>query len=256
MNLDWKWVAFGLLIMLGLSILAGIVLAAVLGSQLEGVTSPEDVVLTSGQMTLAALLNFLAFAIGGFIVGLKSAGRTIWEPAIAAAIAVCGALLIRHVDEAGDAAEQRVLVRVEHAVGVGDLPHHLQDVGAVLVADALDDLAGEGKELGRLAHRSLGRFHQRMELLRREVEALGQQVLDGGALGRVELVVHARRLDQQGGNGELQLVRLIGQGRRLPAGEEVEHAVDHAGSVREVCNEMMSGEFGCSWQTLSSAIAD
>jgi hypothetical protein len=94
MNLDWKWVAFGLLIMLGLSILAGIVLAAVLGSQLEGVTNPADVTLTSGQMTLAAALNFLAFAIGGYIVGLKSAGRTIWEPAIAAAIAVAGALLI------------------------------------------------------------------------------------------------------------------------------------------------------------------
>jgi hypothetical protein len=94
MNLDWKWIAFGLLIMLGLSILAGIVLAAVLGSQLEGVTNPEDITLTSGQMTLAAVLNFLAFAIGGYIVGLKSAGRTIWEPAIAAAIAVAGALLI------------------------------------------------------------------------------------------------------------------------------------------------------------------
>lgn len=94
MNLDWKWIGFGLLIMLGLSIVASIVLAMVLGPQLEGVTSPEDINLTSGQMTLAAVLNFLAFAVGGYIVGLKSAGRTILEPAIAAAIAVAGALLI------------------------------------------------------------------------------------------------------------------------------------------------------------------
>ncbi len=94
MNLDWKWIAFGLLIMLGLSIVAGIVLAAVMGNQLEGVTSPDQITLTSGQMTLAAVLNFLAFAVGGYIVGLKSVGRTIVEPGIAAAIAVAGALLI------------------------------------------------------------------------------------------------------------------------------------------------------------------
>ena len=31
-------------------------------------------------------LNILAFAIGGFIVGLKSAGRTILEPGISAAV--------------------------------------------------------------------------------------------------------------------------------------------------------------------------
>ena len=94
MNLDWKWIAFGFLIMLGLSIVAGIVLAAILGSQLEGVTSAEVPTLSSGQMTLAAVLNVLVFALGGFIVGLKSAGRTIWEPAIAAAIAVAGVLLL------------------------------------------------------------------------------------------------------------------------------------------------------------------
>ena len=74
--------------------MAGIVLAAVMGNQLEGVTSPDQITLTSGQMTLAAVLNFLAFAVGGYIVGLKSVGRTIVEPGIAAAIAVAGALLI------------------------------------------------------------------------------------------------------------------------------------------------------------------
>ena len=36
----------------------------------------------------ARVVNFLSFAIGGFIVGLKSAGRTILEPGISAAIAV------------------------------------------------------------------------------------------------------------------------------------------------------------------------
>ena len=43
---------------------------------------------------LAAVINLLAFVIGGFIVGLKSAGKTILEPGISAAIAVLISLLL------------------------------------------------------------------------------------------------------------------------------------------------------------------
>ncbi len=93
-KLDWKWIGIGVLIMIALNIVAGIVLAAVLGSQLEGVTNAEDITLSGRQMTLVAILNFLAFAVGGFIVGLKSAGKTILEPGISAAIAVAIALLL------------------------------------------------------------------------------------------------------------------------------------------------------------------
>jgi hypothetical protein len=93
-RLDWKWIGIGVLVMLVLNLVAGLILGLFLGPQLEGVTSPEDVALSGGQMALAAVLNFLAFAIGGFIVGLKSAGRTILEPGISAAIAVVIALLI------------------------------------------------------------------------------------------------------------------------------------------------------------------
>ena len=80
--------------MIVLNLIAGLILGLFLGSELEGVTSPEDVQLSGGQIALAAVINFLAFAIGGFIVGLKSAGRTIFEPGISAAIAVLIALLI------------------------------------------------------------------------------------------------------------------------------------------------------------------
>jgi hypothetical protein len=93
-KLDWKWIGIGVVVMLVLSLAAGLVLGLVLGSELEGVTSPEDVQLSGGQVALAAALNVLAFAIGGFIVGVKSAGRTILEPGISAAIAVVIALLI------------------------------------------------------------------------------------------------------------------------------------------------------------------
>ena len=93
-TLDWKWIGIGVVVMLVLNLLAGLILGLVLAPELEAVTSPEDVQLSGGQAVLAAVLNFLAFAIGGFIVGIKSSGRTILEPGISAAIAVVIALLI------------------------------------------------------------------------------------------------------------------------------------------------------------------
>jgi len=93
-RLDWKWIGIGVVVMLVLNLVAGLILGLVLAPELEAVTSPEDVQLSGGQAVLAAVLNFLAFAIGGFIVGIKSSGRTILEPGISAAIAVVIALLI------------------------------------------------------------------------------------------------------------------------------------------------------------------
>ena len=92
--LDWKWIGIGVVVMVVLNLAAGLALGLVLGDQLQGVTSPEDVRLSGGQVAFALVLNLLAFAIGGFIVGVKSAGRTILEPGISAAIAVVIALVI------------------------------------------------------------------------------------------------------------------------------------------------------------------
>jgi hypothetical protein len=69
-TLDWKWIGIGVLIMVVLNLLAGLILGLVLAPQMEGVTSPEEIQFTGGQMALATILNFLAFAIGGFIVGI------------------------------------------------------------------------------------------------------------------------------------------------------------------------------------------
>lgn len=93
-KMDWKWIGIGVVIMLALNILAGIGLGLFLGPELQGVTEVDEIDLTGGQMALLAVVNFLAFLIGGFIVGLKSAGRTIFEPGISAAVAVVIALLI------------------------------------------------------------------------------------------------------------------------------------------------------------------
>ncbi len=94
MNLDWKWIGIGTLIMIALNIVAGVILALMIGSEFEGITDPADIELSGRVIGLAALFNFLAFAIGGFIVGIKSAGKTILEPAIAAAVAVAIALVL------------------------------------------------------------------------------------------------------------------------------------------------------------------
>ena len=93
-GLDWKWIGIGVVVMIVLNLVAGVILGLVMAPELEGVTSPEEVQFSGGQALLAAVLNFLAFAIGGFIVGIKSSGRTILEPGISAAIAVLIALLI------------------------------------------------------------------------------------------------------------------------------------------------------------------
>jgi hypothetical protein len=93
-KLDWKWIAIGVVIMLVLNLAAGFILALVLRPQLEGATNPEEISLSGGQMALALIINILSFLIGGFIVGLKSAGRTILEPGISALVAVIIALLI------------------------------------------------------------------------------------------------------------------------------------------------------------------
>lgn len=94
MTLDWKWVGYGVLIMFGLGLVAATIVAFFLVEDLPASGDPGDIVLTGGQLALAMLLNFLAFVAGGFIVGLKSAGRTVIEPAIAAAVAVAITLLL------------------------------------------------------------------------------------------------------------------------------------------------------------------
>jgi len=93
-NLDWKWIGIGVVIMIVLSLVAGMALGLFLMPEIQDATQVEDIELSGGQIVSVAIVNFLVFVIGGFIVGLKSAGRTILEPGISAAIAVIIALLL------------------------------------------------------------------------------------------------------------------------------------------------------------------
>lgn len=93
-KLDWKWIAIGLVIMAVLYLVGNLVLGFVLRPQIEAAASPEEISLSGGQMLLAIIINALAFLIGGYIVGIKSAGRTILEPGLSALVAVLIVLLI------------------------------------------------------------------------------------------------------------------------------------------------------------------
>ena len=93
-RMDWKWIGIGVVIMIGLNIAAGLIAMLVMGAQLQEAGALDELTLSGGQMLFLAVLNFLAFLIGGFIVGLKSAGKTILEPGVSAAIAVLFALVL------------------------------------------------------------------------------------------------------------------------------------------------------------------
>ena len=58
--------------------------------------TPEEAVagIGDGRLALGALISIASFAIGGYIVDLKSPGRTILEPGISAAIAVLISLIL------------------------------------------------------------------------------------------------------------------------------------------------------------------
>lgn len=97
-GLDWRWIGIGTLIMVVLNFVAGLIVVPLLGDARlpatpDGVTAAPEAI-AGGTLAVAALVSFLSFVIGGFIVGLRSAGRTILEPAISAAIAVLIGLLL------------------------------------------------------------------------------------------------------------------------------------------------------------------
>jgi hypothetical protein len=96
-DLDWRWIAIGVAIMFGLNLIASLILVPLIGDSLPvSAMNPQDAAaaLSGGQLALGALISIASFTIGGYIVGLKSPGRTIVEPGISAAIAVIIGLLL------------------------------------------------------------------------------------------------------------------------------------------------------------------
>jgi hypothetical protein len=92
-KLDWKWIGIGVLIMIALNLVANFTLALILAPQFRNV-DPSQITLSGAQMALGVAVIVLAFLIGGFIVGVKSAGHTVVEPGLSALIAVVIGLAI------------------------------------------------------------------------------------------------------------------------------------------------------------------
>lgn len=98
-GLDWRWIAIGTAIMFGLNLVAGLLVVPLLGGAVpvgaDGAPSADAAAAIGGGRLLAvALVSFLSFAVGGYIVGARSPGRTVVEPGISAAIAVAVGLLV------------------------------------------------------------------------------------------------------------------------------------------------------------------
>ena len=96
-SFNWRWIAIGVAIMFGLNLVASLLLFLLLGDSLPATAAdPQEAAaaLGGGRLALGALISIASFAIGGYIVGLKSPGRTILEPGVSAAIAVVIGLLL------------------------------------------------------------------------------------------------------------------------------------------------------------------
>ena len=96
-GLDWRWIGIGVAIMFGLNFVASLILVLVMGDRVPSTAAtPEEVVagIGGGRLALGALISIAIIAIGGYLVGLRSPGRTILEPGISAAIAVLIGLIL------------------------------------------------------------------------------------------------------------------------------------------------------------------
>ena len=135
-GLDWRWIGIGVAIMFGLNLVASLILTLLLGDAIPSTaTTPEEAAeaLGAGRLLLGALISFASFAIGGYVVGLKSPGRTILEPGISAAIAVFIGLLLGGAFTLGNLLAGGLVPFLAGLLG-GYLGERRQSTGAVMVS--------------------------------------------------------------------------------------------------------------------------
>ena len=90
-GMHWRWVAYGVAIMLGATLMGGFVLGLVL----VAAGTPLETLRAGRQLPFMVPVALLSFGAGGFLVGLRSPGKTILEPGLAAALAVALSLVIQ-----------------------------------------------------------------------------------------------------------------------------------------------------------------
>ncbi len=137
------------------------------------------------------------------------------------------AFAIGHINQPADAAQQTVLILIEHTVGVGDFPQHLDQFDPLRKRQPLVDDSGEMEELGRAAGLTLAGDEQGPCILARQFEAPFEQPRDHGAFPFVEMVVAVRHLDEQCSESQLQLVLRLCPAARGRTRQPPQDAVNH-----------------------------
>src|SRR4029077_3755320 len=91
------------------------------------------------------------------------------------ALAGLAALAVRDIDKSADAAQQTVLVLVEHSIRIRNFPEHLYELDPLLKREPLVDDPGEMEQLGRFGSRCLAGGEQLIRIGPRQAEAALQQ---------------------------------------------------------------------------------
>src|SRR6266478_7243958 len=136
-------------------------------------------------------------------------------------------LPIRHIDQAGNTADQGILIAGEKTIGIGHSPQHLDDADTFFLAELPDDSLGKVMEIGRLDRSFLCRLDQACHLAALQAEAPGQGALDYASFANLDPVVAAGNFDKQHGKGEGGIVPLAGLTAVIDTGQKAKQPIEH-----------------------------
>src|ERR1700730_2732588 len=136
-------------------------------------------------------------------------------------------LPIRHIDQAGNPADQGILIAGEKTIGIGHSPQHLDDADTFFLAELLDDSLGKAMEIGRLDRPFFCRVHEARYLAAVQAEAPCQGPLDYAPFANLNSVVATGNFDKQHGNGEGGVVLFAGLTAVIDPGQKAKQPIEH-----------------------------
>jgi len=131
---------------------------------------------------------------------------------------------VRHVQQPCHLADGVHLVLVQAGIGIGHLPHRLDEFDLLRLGEVVVEVAGEALVVVGGLGRVHGQLHQAVDFVVGEGEALAQGADHGIAFRGVHGGIGAHHLHQQHGGGQLHGMRALGGGGlwRKRGGEAVE----------------------------------
>jgi hypothetical protein len=142
------------------------------------------------------------------------------------------AIPIRHIDQTGDPADQRILVAGQGTIRICHLPEHLDDADAFLLGEVIDHYLGEMKKIGRLDCTCFRDLDEMGRLAVVQTEAPYQRALNDALLPILDAVIAARHLDEQHREGKRGIVSFAGSMGIIVPGQDVEQCVEQCPSER------------------------